>query len=55
MAFENKLEKKSEVLIFNSKNSKTDNSKIIVGNKTYAVKKKMKYLGETLTNDLKIT
>ena len=47
--------KKSGVLIFNSKNSKTDNSKIIVGSKTYAVKKKMKYLGEALANDLKIT
>ena len=47
--------KKSGVLIFNSKNSKTDNSKIIVGSKAYAIKKKMKYLGETLTNDLKIT
>ena len=47
--------KKSGVLIFNCKNSKTDNSKIIVGSKTYAVKKKMKYLGEALTNDLKIT
>ena len=46
--------KKSGVLIFNCKNSKTDNSKIIVGSKTYAVKKKMKYLGEGLTNDLKI-
>ena len=47
--------KKSGALIFNSKNSKTDNSKIIVGSKTYAVKKKMKYLGEALANDLKIT
>ena len=47
--------KKSGVLMFNCKNSKTDNSKIIVGSKTYAVKKKMKYLGEALTNDLKIT
>ena len=47
--------KKSGVLIFNSKNSKTDNSKIIVGSETYAVKKKMKYLGEALANDLKIT
>ena len=47
--------KKSGVLIFNSKNSKTDNSKIIAGSEAYAVKKKMKYLGEALTNDLKIT
>ena len=31
-----------------------DNSKIIVGSKAYAVKMKMKYLGKTLTNDLKI-
>ena len=43
------------VLIINSKNSKTGNSKIVAGSKTYAVKKKMKYLGEILTNDLKIT
>ena len=47
--------KEGGVLIFNSKNSKTDNSKTIVGSKTYAAKKKMKYLGETLTNDLKIS
>ena len=47
--------KKSGVLMFKSKNSKTDNSKIMVGSKTYAVKKKMKYLGEALTNNLKIT
>ena len=40
--------------MFNSKNSKTDNSKIIVGSKAYTVKT-MKYLGETLTNDPKIT
>ena len=47
--------KKSGVLIFNNKNSKTDNSKIIVGSKAYSIKTKTKYLGETLTNDLKIT
>ena len=47
--------KKSGVLIFNNKNSNTDNSKVIVGNKAYSIKTKMKYLGETLTNDLKIT
>ena len=29
--------------------------KIIIGRKTYAVKKKMKYLCEALTDDLKIT
>ena len=45
--------KESGLLIFNSKNSKTDNSEIIVGSKTYAAEKKMKYLGEALTNDLK--
>ena len=47
--------KKSGVVIFNSKNSKTDNTKIIVRSKKYAVKKKMRYLGKALTNDLKIT
>ena len=41
--------------MFNSKNSKTGNSKIIVGSKAYTVKKNIKYLGETLTNDPKIT
>ena len=46
---------KSSVLTFNNKNSKTDNSKITVGSKAYSVKTKMKYLGEILTNDLKIT
>ena len=46
--------KKRGVLIFDSKNSKTDTSKITVGSKIYAVKKKMKQLGEALTNDLKI-
>ena len=43
------------MLIFNNKNSKTDNSKIIVGSKAYSIKTKMKYLDETLTDDLKIT
>ena len=46
--------KKRGVLIFDSKNSKMDTSKITVGSKIYAVKKKMKQLGEALTNDLKI-
>ena len=46
---------KSSVLTFNNKNSKTDNSKITVGSKAYSIKTKMKYLGEILTNDLKIT
>ena len=41
--------------MFNSKNSKTGNSKIIVGSKAYTVKKNIKYLRETLTNDPKIT
>ena len=53
MAFENKLSK-SGVLRFKNKNSKTDNSKIIVGSKAYSNGTKMKYLGKTLTNDLKI-
>ena len=43
------------MLILNNKNNKTDNSKIIVGSKAYSVKAKMKYLGATLTNNLKIT
>ena len=43
------------MLIFNNKNSKTDNSKIIVGSKAYSIKSKKKYLGEIITNDLKIT
>ena len=46
---------KSCVLIFNNKSSKTDNSKIIVGNKAYSIKSKKKYLGEIMTIDLKIT
>ena len=41
--------------MFNSKNIKTGNSKIIVGSKAYTVKKNIKYLGEILTNDPKIT
>ena len=46
--------RKSGVLIFNYRNSKTANSKIMVENKAYSVKTKMKYLAETLTNELKI-
>ena len=46
---------KSGVLIFSSKKSKTENSKIVLVSKAFAVKNKMKYLGQTLTNDLKIT
>ena len=45
--------KKSSVPIFNNKNSKTDNSKIIVGCGAYSVKTKMKYLGinKTIPNN----
>ena len=53
MPFENKLYKIG-ILIFNNKDSKIDNSKIIVGLKAYSVKTKMNYLVQTLTNDLKI-
>ena len=46
---------KNGALILNTKNSKTNNSKIIVGSKTQSIKAKMKYLDETLTNYLNIT
>ena len=46
--------KKTGILIFNNTDSKTDNSKIIVESKAYSIKTKMKYLGEILTNVLKI-
>ena len=52
MAFENKLWK-SGILIFNNKDSKSDNSTIIGGSKAYSIKTKMKYLDKIL-NDLKI-
>ena len=41
------------MLIFNNKNSKTDNSKIIVGSKAYSIKTKMKYCDLKITQGLK--